>query len=85
MIICWKKYVNDDLEYTKPFAISYGIISPDKTSIVIGDKIPAIIEVDKKNLTINYGYIDLQIEYYYKGKSTKNSKLTPSKDKLSTK
>src|SRR5688572_8887143 len=51
------------------YKISYGLMSDDKRPVVtMGAKQPALLQLEGDSMIIDYGYIDLQTEYYVRKK-----------------
>jgi len=47
------------------YKIAYELLKDDgRTTITIGARQPALLHIEGDNMIIDYGYIDLQVEYY---------------------
>lgn len=63
-------YQNGKLQKQEKYLLEEKSVYPDRPQITIGEKTmgPALLEFEGDQMIINYGYMDLQIEYYKKVK-----------------
>ncbi|GIV33205.1 MAG: hypothetical protein KatS3mg031_0740 [Chitinophagales bacterium] len=59
-----KYFSGDKLTDSLSYRIDYNLMRENRPVIVIGDKPPAFVYFKDDTLVIDYGYMDLQTEYY---------------------
>ncbi len=63
-----KYYSGETLTDTVSYKIDYNVMRDNRPIILIRDKHPGYIYFKSDTLVIDYGYMDLQTEYYLKKK-----------------
>ncbi len=61
-------YSGTELTSTQNYKISYGLVNDDRPVINIGATRPGMLYIKGDTLMIDYGYVDLQTEYYLRRK-----------------
>lgn len=63
------EYFNGDtLKKTASYEVGYGLMDDDRPVLNIDDTRPALLHIQNDTLIIDYGYIDLQTEFYRRSK-----------------
>ena len=64
----FERYLGDEITGQEEYLIKIGLMNDNRPTIRIAEGPPAIVHFKQDTLILDYGYMDLQTEYYVKMK-----------------